>query len=188
MRCHGAWLWGLLWLWLPPAGGRPVRPEKVWADTRSLARTLSARIQLLQLFPLGPRVLGLEAMPGARPPEGLGAMEQRLQLFQRLLGALPAAAAPPPQVLSDLENLRSLLAALAAQLGCGPPRQPEAPPPGLAELLAQAPHTAAGLALARLRACLDGIAARLDAAPRLLKLGGAGGAGGRGGRRGQPGA
>ncbi|XP_066846642.1 LOW QUALITY PROTEIN: leptin [Anser cygnoides] len=167
MRCHGAWLWGLLWLWLPLAGGRPVRPEKVRADTRSLARTLSARIQLLQLFPLGPRVLGLEAMPGERAPEGLGAMEQRLQLFQRLLSALPAAAAPPPQVLSDLENLRSLLAALAAHLGCGPPHPeaPPPPPPGLAELLAQAPHTAAGVALARLRACLDGIAARLDAAP-----------------------
>ncbi|NP_001337009.1 leptin precursor [Anas platyrhynchos] len=166
MWYHSAWLWGLLWLCPPPAGGRPVRPEKIWGDTRSLARTLSARIQLLQLFPLGPRVLGLEAMPGARPPEGLGAMEQRLQLFQRVLRALPGAAAPPPQILSDLENLRSLLTALAAQLGCGPPpRQTEAPPPGLAELLAQAPHTVAGLAMGRLRACLDGIAARIDAAP-----------------------
>lgn len=42
-------LWGVLWLWVPVAGGRPVRLEKVRADTRNLTRTLSTRIQQLQV-------------------------------------------------------------------------------------------------------------------------------------------
>ncbi|KAM9293683.1 leptin [Morus bassanus] len=156
--------WGLLWLWVPLAAGRPLRPEKVQADTRNLTRTLSARIQQLQLFPLSLTISGLEAIPGEGAPEGLGAMDHRLQLFQRLLGGLAAAGLPLAQVANDMENLRSLLGALAAHLGCRPPRAPPGPP-ALPELLAEAPHTAAGLALARLRACLDGIAARLDGPP-----------------------
>ncbi|XP_025905569.1 staphylococcal nuclease domain-containing protein 1-like, partial [Nothoprocta perdicaria] len=48
MRAPGVWLCGLLWLWLPLARGRPVKLEKVKADTRNLARTLSTRIQELQ--------------------------------------------------------------------------------------------------------------------------------------------
>ncbi|KAM6283556.1 leptin [Spheniscus humboldti] len=172
MRWPGVSLWGLLWLWLPLAGGRPVRLEKVQADTRNLTRTLSARIQQLQLFPLSLKISGLEAIPGEGAPEGLGAMDRRLQLFQRLLGGLAAGGLaagglPLAQIANDMENLRSLLAALAARLGCPPPRDPPAPPapPRLPQLLAEAPHTAAGLALARLRVCLDGIAARLDGLP-----------------------
>lgn len=307
MRWPGVSLWGLLWLWVPLAGGRPVRLEKVRADTRNLTRTLSTRIQQLQvrpgggregqgglggcpppsqghpigftacpmspkgggwavrwgalrprvvaagagggtrhddtqhgvggsvlqigggvpreghpwlgwgtlcpkgcpglsvggslhpswgggsprrvshsrggrtpargagsgchaftpppqLFPLSLKISGLEAIPGEGAPEGLGAMDHRLQLFQRLLGGLAAGNLPLAQIANDMENLRSLLAALATHLGCPPLRTPPGPPgpPGLSDLLVEAPHTAAGLALARLRVCLDGIAARLD--------------------------
>ncbi|XP_074428699.1 leptin [Larus michahellis] len=166
MRWPGVSLWGVLWLWVPLATGRPARLEKVRGDTRTLTRTLSARIQQLQLFPLGPQISGLEAIPGGAAPEGLGAMAQRLLLFQRLLGALAAGHPPLAQVANDTENLRSLLAAMAAQLGCEPPRAPPSPPPlALPPPLAEAPHTAAGLALARLRLCLDGIARRLDGHP-----------------------
>ncbi|XP_055568746.1 leptin isoform X1 [Falco cherrug] len=164
MRWPGMSLWGVLWLWLPLASGHPVRLEKVRADTRNLTRTLSARIQQLQLFPLSLKISGLEAIPGEGAPEGLGAMDHRLQLFQRLLGGLAAGGLPLAQIANDMENLRSLLAALAAHLGCPLPRAPPAPP-GLPDLLAEAPHTAAGLALARLRICLDSIAARLDSLP-----------------------
>ncbi|XP_072718556.1 leptin [Mycteria americana] len=170
MRWPGVALWGVLWLWLPLAGGRPVRLEKVQADTRNLTRTLSARIQQLQLFPLSLKISGLEAIPGEGAPEGLGAMDHRLQLFQRLLASLAAGNLPLAQIANDMENLRSLLAALAAHLGCPPPSPPRSPPgppgpPGLPDPLAEAPHTAAGLALARLRVCLDGITARLDGLP-----------------------
>ncbi|XP_074882850.1 leptin [Buteo buteo] len=167
MRWPGVSLWGLLWLWVPLAGGRPVRLEKVQADTRNLTRTLSTRIQQLQLFPLRMKISGLEAIPGEGAPEGLGAMDHRLQLFQRLLGGLAAGNLPLAQIANDMENLRSLLAALATHLGCPPLRTPPGPPgpPALSDLLVEAPHTAAGLALARLRVCLDGIAARLDGLP-----------------------
>ncbi|XP_069657570.1 leptin isoform X1 [Haliaeetus albicilla] len=167
MRWPSVSLWSLLWLWVPLASGRPVRLEKVRADTRNLTRTLSTRIQQLQLFPLSLKISGLEAIPGEGAPEGLGAMDHRLQLFQRLLGGLAAGNLPLAQIANDMENLRSLLAALATHLGCPPLRTPPGPPgpPGLSDLLVEAPHTAAGLALARLRVCLDGIAARLDGLP-----------------------
>ncbi|KAM6100817.1 LOW QUALITY PROTEIN: leptin [Pterocles gutturalis] len=186
MRWPGVSLWGLLWVWGGPlAGGRPSCLEKVLADTRNLTRTLSTRIQQLQLFPLNLQIRGLEVIPGEGAPGGLGAMAQRLQLFQRLLASLPgggplaaggwslAAGGGPAeerglslaQIANDMENLRSLLATLATQLGCAPRDPPPAAPPGLPQLLAQAPHTAAGLALARLRGCLDAIAARLEGTP-----------------------
>lgn len=53
MRCPRVSLWGVLWLWLPVAGGRPLRPDKVQADTRNLTRTLSTRIRHLQASPGG---------------------------------------------------------------------------------------------------------------------------------------
>uniref|UniRef100_A0A8C3NJB6 Leptin n=1 Tax=Geospiza parvula TaxID=87175 RepID=A0A8C3NJB6_GEOPR len=148
------------------AGGRPVRLDRVRADARALTRTLSTRLQQLQLFPLTVRITGLEGVPegalpdGAAPP-GLGWAAQRLQLFQRLLAALPGADPRLAQVASDLENLRSVLAVLGALLGCPAPRPPPAPPAPPSE----APHTVAGVALARLRGCLDGVAARLEGVP-----------------------
>ncbi|CAN8210408.1 unnamed protein product [Coccothraustes coccothraustes] len=167
MRCPGVSLWGLLCLAVAVAGGRPVRLERVRADARALTRTLSARLQQLQLFPLTLRITGLEGVPeGGLPdggvPPGLGWAAQRLQLFQRLLAALPGGDLRLAQVANDLENLRSLLAVLGALLGCPAPRDPPAAPPAP---LAEAPHTVAGVALARLRGCLDGVAARLEGVP-----------------------
>ncbi|XP_041314389.1 leptin-like, partial [Pyrgilauda ruficollis] len=82
-----------------------------------------------QLFPLTLRVTGLEGVPEGGLPEGgvapgLGWAAQRLQLFQRLLAALPGGDLRLAQVANDLENLRSLLAVLGALLGCPPPRDP----------------------------------------------------------------
>ncbi|XP_039560475.1 leptin [Passer montanus] len=167
MRCGGVSLWALLCLAVAVGGGRPVRLERVRADARALTRTLSTRLQQLQLFPLTLRITGLEGVPEGGVPEGgvapgLGWAAQRLQLFQRLLAALPGPDLRLAQVANDLENLRSLLAALGALLGCPPPREPPPAPPAP---LAEAPHTVAGVALARLRGCLDGVAARLEGAP-----------------------
>ncbi|XP_053833074.1 leptin isoform X1 [Vidua macroura] len=170
MRCPGVSLWGLLCLAVAVAGGRPVRLERVRADARALTRTLSTRLQQLQLFPLTLRVTGLEGVPeGGLPdggvPPGLGWAAQRLQLFQRLLEALAGGDLRLAQVVNDLENLRSLLAVLGALLGCPPARDPPAAPPAPPAPLAEAPHTVAGVALARLRGCLDGVAARLEGVP-----------------------
>ncbi|XP_057878952.1 leptin-like [Melospiza georgiana] len=165
MRGPGASLCALLCLAVavPVGGGRPVRLERVRADARALTRTLSARLQQLQLFPLTLRISGLEgvpegALPEGGPPPGLGWAAQRLQLFQRLLAALPGPDARLAQVSNDLENLLGALGVLGALLGC--PAPPAAPAPH-----AEAPHTLAGVALARLRGCLDGVAARLEGVP-----------------------
>uniref|UniRef100_A0A8C5JL64 Leptin n=1 Tax=Junco hyemalis TaxID=40217 RepID=A0A8C5JL64_JUNHY len=170
MRGPGVSLCALLCLAVsvavPVGGGRPVRLERVRADARALTRTLSTRLQQLQLFPLTLRISGLEGvpeggLPDGGPPPGLGWAAQRLQLFQRLLAALPGPDVRLAQVSNDLENLRSLLGVLGALLGCpAPPAPPAAPAPH-----GEAPHTLAGVALARLRGCLDGVAARLEGVP-----------------------
>ncbi|KAK2517225.1 hypothetical protein Q9233_013253 [Columba guinea] len=179
MRCPHVSLWGVLWLWLPLAGGRPLRPDKVQADTRNLTRTLSTRIRHLQLLPVTLRIRGLEVgeevtpqaggVPegGGVPEAGLGALAQRLPPLQRLLGTLAPGHPPLAQVANDTENLRSLLLTLVTLLGCPLPAvsPPPGVPPRLAELVAEAPHTVAAVALARLRDCLDAIATRLDGPP-----------------------
>ncbi|XP_062347477.1 leptin [Cinclus cinclus] len=167
MRCPRVSPWALLWLLVAVAGSRPVRLERVRADARALTRTLSTRLQQLQLFPLTLRVTGLEGVPeGGLPdggvPPGLAWAAQRLQLFQRLLGALAGGDLRLVQVANDLENLRSLLVVLGALLGCPLPRDPPPPPPAP---LAEAPHTVAVVALSRLRGCLEGVAARLEGVP-----------------------
>ncbi|XP_074725701.1 leptin [Strix uralensis] len=129
----GVSLWGVLWLWVPLARGHPLRLEKVRADTRNLTRTLSTRLQQLQILPLSLKLSGLEAIPGGgAPPEGLVAMDQHLQLLQRLLAGLAAGNLPLAQIANDLENLRSLLGAWATHLGCPPhpPPRPPSPPGG----------------------------------------------------------
>lgn len=158
-------------------GGTPIAGGALCPKLGSPGRVLTAgwvsppcpdpRICPPQLFPLTLRVTGLEGVPeGALPdggvPPGLGWAAQRLQLFQRLLGALAGDDLRLAQVANDLENLRSLLAVLGALLGCPPPHEPPPAPPAP---LAEAPHTVAGVALARLRGCLEGVAARLEGVP-----------------------
>nr|CDG58552.1 TPA: hypothetical protein [Pseudopodoces humilis] len=159
MRCPRVSLWGLLALALALPGARPVRFERARADARALTRTLSARLQQLQA-PAGGVPGGGVPAGGVAP--GLAWAAQRLQLFQRLLGALAGGDLRLAQVANDLENLRSVLAVLGALLGCPPPPEPPPPPPAP---LAQAPHTVAGVALERLRGCLEGVAACLEGVP-----------------------
>uniref|UniRef100_A0A8C4JBG9 Uncharacterized protein n=1 Tax=Dromaius novaehollandiae TaxID=8790 RepID=A0A8C4JBG9_DRONO len=64
MRWPGVSLCGLLWMWLPLSCGRPVKIDKVKADTKNLARTLIARIQELQARPRAGRRGG---DPGVTP-------------------------------------------------------------------------------------------------------------------------
>uniref|UniRef100_A0A8B9PTL5 Uncharacterized protein n=1 Tax=Apteryx owenii TaxID=8824 RepID=A0A8B9PTL5_APTOW len=73
MRWPGVPLCGLLWMWLPLSCGRPVKIDKVKADTKNLARTLIARIQELQARAAGrdPRVSPLSPRPLHEVPRAL---------------------------------------------------------------------------------------------------------------------
>ncbi|XP_014380137.1 leptin [Alligator sinensis] len=160
MRCPGLPLCGLLWLGLPLLYGRPVKIDKVKADAKNLTRTLIARIQELQLLPVNLKVSGLDFLPGERPLESLEAMDATLQVFQRVLAGLPLDAVPGAQLANDMENLRSLLRLLGAHLGCAPPAAPALG--NLTDLLAEAPYSAAAVALDRLHKSLHGITKHLD--------------------------
>ncbi|RLV63918.1 hypothetical protein DV515_00017781 [Chloebia gouldiae] len=157
---------------VPRFGGSPGRGAWGWVGVGALIPNRASPGRESgglhpQLFPLTLRITGLEGIPeGGLPdgglPPGLGWAAQQLQLFQRLLGALAGGDLRLAQVANDLENLRSLLAVLGALLGCPPARDPAPAPPAP---LAEAPHTVAGVALARLRGCLDRVAACLEGVP-----------------------
>ncbi|XP_060635643.2 leptin [Anolis sagrei] len=162
MRYPSVSLCGFLWAWLPLLYSRPVKIDKVIADTKSLTKTIVARIQEHQFPPLSLRVHGLDFIPGELPSESLGAMDATLGVFHQVLSSLPWEA-PVAQIGNDVENLRSLLGLLGAHLGCPLQRGPPAEGLGnLTELLAVSPYTTSLVALDRLRKCLLDMARLLD--------------------------
>ncbi|XP_074840343.1 leptin [Carettochelys insculpta] len=163
MQHLGLPLCGLLWLWLPLVHCRPVKIDKVKADTKNLTRTIIARVQQHQLLPLNLKVNGLDFIPGERPLESLDAMDETLQIFQQILPSLPVDNVPIAQIFNDIENLRSLIQALGAHLGCTLPKPSALDALGnLTELLATSPYTTALVALDRLQKCLHSIVKHLD--------------------------
>nr|XP_056702216.1 leptin [Euleptes europaea] len=105
----------LLWVWLAS-----LYSQLAEADLRSDIQALSeVTISRVQQFPeLSLRIRGLEFVPEQPPAARLAAIDGALARFQQVLARLlprePAAA----QVANDVENLRSLVGRLAAQLGC----------------------------------------------------------------------
>ncbi|XP_062839535.1 leptin [Anolis carolinensis] len=162
MRCPSISLCGFLWAWLPLLHGRPVKIDKVMADTKSLTKTIVGRIQEHQFPPLSLRVHGLDFIPAELPAPSLEAMDTTLGVFQQVLSSLPWEA-PVAQIGYDLENLRSLLRLLGAHLGCPLQRGPSAEDLGnLTELLAVSPYTTSVVALGRLQKCLREMDRLLD--------------------------
>uniref|UniRef100_A0A8C8RHD4 Leptin n=1 Tax=Pelusios castaneus TaxID=367368 RepID=A0A8C8RHD4_9SAUR len=163
MRCPALPLWGLLCVWLPLSSSRPVKIDKVTADTKNLARTVIARIKEHQLFPLNLKINGLDFIPGERPLGSLDSMDETLQIFQRILPSLPMENVPVTQIFNDIENLRSLIQTLGSHLGCTFHRSSKLDALGnLTELLATSPYTTAVVTLDRLQKCLHSIVKHLD--------------------------
>ncbi|XP_020659433.3 leptin [Pogona vitticeps] len=155
-------LCGFLWVSLPLFYSRPVKVDKLVADTKSLTKTIVARIQEHQFPPLSLKIHGLDFIPGALPVESLEAMDEALEVFHQVLSSLPLEA-PVAQIANDVENLQSLLRLLAAHLGCpihGPSRAEALG--NLTELLAISPYTTAVVTLDRLQKCLLSVAKYLD--------------------------
>uniref|UniRef100_A0A674JD23 Leptin n=1 Tax=Terrapene triunguis TaxID=2587831 RepID=A0A674JD23_9SAUR len=173
MRCPSLPLCGLLWFWLPLFDSRPVKIDKVKADTKNLTRTIIARIQehqthgtsfsSMQLFPLNLKINGLDFIPGERPLESLDSMDETLQIFQRILPSLPMENVPVAQIFNDIENLRTLIQTLGSHLGCTFHKSSNLDALGnLTELLTTSPYTTAVVALDRLQKCLHSIVKHLD--------------------------
>ncbi|XP_053113504.1 leptin [Hemicordylus capensis] len=164
MRCPGliSFWCGFLWIWLPLFHCRPVKIDKVIADTKSLTRTIIARIQEQQFPPLSLKINGLDFIPGELPVESLEGMEETLEIFRQVLSSLPLEA-PVAQIANDVENLRSLMRLLGSHLGCPLQRPARVDVLGnLTELLAISPYTTAVVTLDRLQKCLQSIVKYLD--------------------------
>ncbi|XP_061438613.1 leptin [Rhineura floridana] len=162
MRCPSISLCGFLWVWLPLFHSRPVKIDKVVADTRSLTKTIIARIQEHQFPPVSPKVNGFDFIPGQLPVESLESIDETLEIFHQLLSSLPPQV-PVTQISNDVENLRSLLQMLGSHLRCPLQRPSVADALGnLTELMAISPYTRAVVTLDRLQKCLQSIAKYLD--------------------------
>ncbi|XP_034285927.1 leptin isoform X1 [Pantherophis guttatus] len=162
MRSPSISVYGFLWVWLPLFYSRSVKIDKVIADTKSLTRTIVARIQEHQFPPLSLKINGLDFIPGELPVQSLEAMDEALELFHQVLSNLPLEA-PVVQISHDVENLQSLLQLLGSHLGC-PPHRPARSDAlqNLTERLAVSPYTAAVVTLDRLQKCLQSITKHLD--------------------------
>ncbi|XP_028602273.2 leptin isoform X1 [Podarcis muralis] len=162
MRCPNISLCGLLWVWLPLFHGRPVKIDKVVADTKSLTKTIMARIQEHQFPPVNLKINRFDFIPGQLPAESLEAIDETLHIFHQVLSSLPLEA-PVVQISNDVENLRSLLQMLSSHLGCLLRRPSAADNLGnLTELMTVSPYTTAVVTLDRLHKCLESIAKYLD--------------------------
>ncbi|KAG8440115.1 hypothetical protein GDO86_006054 [Hymenochirus boettgeri] len=157
-------LCGLLWLWLPLCHGRAIKTDRIKTDAKILAKTLITRIQehpIQFMFPSNLKISGLEFIPDEQLLESLEHMDETLEVFQKILSNLPLENVD--QMLSDMENLRSLLQLLSSIMGCTA-RKPTQTNTliNLTEEHAKAPYTTEKVALDRLQKSLHSIVKHLD--------------------------
>ncbi|KAM8973888.1 leptin [Pelodytes ibericus] len=157
-------LYGLLWAWLPLCQGRAIKTDKLKADAKMLSRTLITRIQehpIQFLFPSNLKFNGLDFIPDDQILESLEHMDETLEVFQNIFSSLPLENAD--QMLSDMENLRSLLQLLSSIMGCTT-RKPNQSDTlvNLTEEYSKAPYTTEKVALDRLQKSLHSIVKHLD--------------------------
>ncbi|MEE6481789.1 hypothetical protein FKM82_012984 [Ascaphus truei] len=164
MHCAQLPLCALLWLWIPACYGRAIRTDRVKADAKMLSKILISRIQehpIQFLFPNNLKISGLDFIPDEQVLENLEDMDETLEVFQKILSSLPLENVE--QMLSDMENLRSLLQLLSSTMGCTA-RKPSHPK-GLGNLTeehANSPFITEKVALDRLQQSLHSIVKHLD--------------------------
>ncbi|XP_053321426.1 leptin [Spea bombifrons] len=157
-------LCGLLWFWLPLCHGWALKTERIKADAKMLSRTLITRIEehpIQFMFPSNLKISGLDFIPDDQLLESLEHMDETLEIFQKILSSLPLENVD--QMLSDMENLRSLLQLLNSIIGCTV-RKPTLSDTliNITEEYAKAPFTTEKVALDRLQKCLHSIVKHLD--------------------------
>ncbi|KAM5171233.1 leptin [Mantella aurantiaca] len=164
MYCFVLPLCGLSLMWLPLCHGFSLKTERVKADAKLLSRILITRIQEhpIQLnYPSSLKSSGLEFIPDEQILESLEKMDETLEIFQNILASIPMENVG--QMLSDLENLRSLLQLLNRIMGCiaTEPRQTNLKV-DLKEQYQNASYTMEKVTLDRLQKSLHSIMKHLD--------------------------
>ncbi|XP_075711228.1 leptin [Rhinoderma darwinii] len=112
-------LCGLLCMRVPLCHGRPLRSDRLKADAKLLSKILITRIQEhpIQLnYPSSLKSSGLDFIPDEEILVSLEKMDETLEIFQNILSSIPMEHVE--QMLSDIENLRSLLQFLNFFMGC----------------------------------------------------------------------
>ncbi|KAM3924897.1 leptin [Leptodactylus fuscus] len=108
-----------LWMRLPMCQGRALRTDRLKADVKLLSKILITRIQEhpIQLnHPSSFKSSGLDFIPDEDMLVSLEKMDETLEVFQNILSSIPMEHVE--QMLSDIENLRSLLQILHLIIGC----------------------------------------------------------------------
>nr|UYI58179.1 leptin [Rana amurensis] len=112
-------LCGLSLMWLPLCHGFSLKTDRIKADAKLLSRILITRIQEHPIqfnYPSSLKSSGLDFIPDEQILESLEKMDETLEIFQKILANIPMENVE--QMLSDLENLRSLLQLLNRIMGC----------------------------------------------------------------------
>ncbi|KAM4636895.1 leptin [Discoglossus pictus] len=160
-------LCGLLWLCLPLCHGRPIRADgliKLKSDAIMISKTLITRIQqhpIQFFFPSNLKISGLDFIPDKQLPESLGQMDETLEIFQKIMSSIPLQDVD--QMLSDIENLRSLLKVISEGMGCVTRKSNQSGSlVNLTEEHAKAPYTTEKATLDRLQTSLETIVKNLN--------------------------
>ncbi|XP_006747941.1 leptin [Leptonychotes weddellii] len=164
MRCGS--LCRFLWLWSCLSYIEAVPIQKVQDDTKTLIRTIIARINDISQPGVcsRPRVAGLDFIPGPQSVRTLSGMNQMLAIYQQILTSLHSRSVV--QIANDLANLRDLLHLLASAKSCPLPRARGLENiKSLRDVLKASVHSAEVVALSRLRAALQGMLRQLDRNP-----------------------
>ncbi|XP_073506861.1 leptin [Phyllobates terribilis] len=157
-------LFWVVWMRIPQCHGRALRTDRLKADAKLLSKILIARIQEhpIQLnYPSSLRISGLDFIPDEEILVSLEKMDETLEIFQNILSSIPMEHVE--QILSDIENLRSLLQILNLIMGCAArePRETNSLE-YLREQHENASYTMEKVTLDRLEKTLDSIVRHVD--------------------------
>nr|AOY07959.1 leptin [Andrias davidianus] len=164
MRYPGWPFLGFLWMWIPAFDCRPIKIDRLRTDAKNLTRTIIARLQdhpCQFLLPMNLKVSGLDFIPGEQPLDSLDSVDETLEIFHAIISSLPLDNME--QILSDIENLRSLLQTLSSLLGCTTRKTLSSDTLGnLTEEYAKSPYTMEKVALDRFQKSLHNIVKHLE--------------------------
>ncbi|KAM4035159.1 leptin [Anomaloglossus baeobatrachus] len=156
-------LFWIVWMRIPQGHGRPLRTDRLKADAKLLSKILITRIQEhpIQLnHPSSLKSNGLDFIPDEEILVSLEKMDETLETFQNILSSIPMEHVE--QMLSDIENLRSLLQILNLIMGCAAREPQQTNLEYLKEQHENASYTMEKVTLDRLEKTLHSIVRHVD--------------------------